>query len=113
MSCNWWIGDAFNSAKLRRSRDKIRNLGYFEKVDVTNVPSETAPDRTVVQVDVREKSTGELSFGVGWSSSDGALFDVTLRERNLLGRGQDIRLKATRRSAEVRNRPVLHRAVLP
>lgn len=88
-------GDAFNSAKLRRSRDKIRNLGYFEKVDVTNVPSETAPDRTVVQVDVREKSTGELSFGVGWSSSDGALFDVTLRERNLLGRGQDIRLKTT------------------
>lgn len=88
-------GDAFNSAKLRRSREKLRNLGFFEKVDVTNVPSETSPDRTVVQVDVREKSTGELSFGVGWSSSDGALFDVTLRERNLLGRGQDIRLKTT------------------
>lgn len=88
-------GDAFNSAKLRRSREKLRNLGFFEKVEVTNVPSETAPDRTVVQVDVREKSTGELSFGVGWSSSDGALFDVTLRERNLLGRGQDIRLKTT------------------
>lgn len=88
-------GDAFNSAKLRRSRERIKNLGFFEKVEVTNVPSETSPDRTVVQVEVREQSTGELSFGVGWSSSDGALFDVTLRERNLLGRGQDIRLKVT------------------
>lgn len=88
-------GDAFNSAHLRRSREKIRNLGFFEKVEVTNVPSETAPDRTTVQVDVRERSTGELMFGVGWSSSDGALFNTSLRERNLLGKGQDIRLSLT------------------
>lgn len=88
-------GDAFNSARLRRSREKIRNLGFFEKVEVTNVPSEAAPDRTTVQVDVRERSTGELMFGVGWSSSDGALFNTSLRERNLLGKGQDIRLSLT------------------
>lgn len=88
-------GDAFNTAKLRRSRERIRNLGFFESVEVSNVPSETAPDRTVVQVDVQEQSTGELSFGVGWSSSSGALFDISLRERNLLGKGQDIRLDLT------------------
>ncbi|MFM8678753.1 MAG: outer membrane protein assembly factor BamA [Alphaproteobacteria bacterium] len=86
-------GDAFNTAKLRRSRQRIRGLGYFEKVDVTNVPGET-PDRTVVNVDVQEKSTGEISFGLGFSTSDGPLADVRLRERNLLGRGQDLMIGA-------------------
>ncbi|MGC2854300.1 outer membrane protein assembly factor BamA [Novispirillum sp. DQ9] len=88
-------GDAFNTAKLRRSQQRIRNLGFFEDVKVTNVPSETAPDRTVVQVELQEKSTGELTFGVGWSSSIGALFDISMRERNLLGKGQDLRAKFT------------------
>lgn len=85
-------GDAFNTAKLRRSRERIRNLNFFQNVEVTNVPSEAAPDRTVVQVDVEEKSTGELSFGVGWSSVGGALFETSVRERNLLGKGQDLGL---------------------
>ena len=88
-------GDAFNTAKLRRSRERINNLGYFEKVEVNNVPSETAPDKTVINVDVTEKSTGELSFGVGWSSSVGALLEVGARERNLLGKGQDLRITAS------------------
>jgi outer membrane protein insertion porin family len=81
-------GDAFNTAKLRRSRQRLRNLGFFEKVEVTNIPADS-PDRTVVNVDVQEKSTGEVSFGVGFSTADGPLADVRLRERNLLGRGQD------------------------
>ncbi|CAA7616027.1 outer membrane protein assembly factor BamA [Magnetospirillum sp. UT-4] len=88
-------GDAFNTAKLRRSRQRIKDLNFFEKVEVNNVPSETAPDRTVVKVDVQEKSTGELSFGVGWSTIAGPLVEASLRERNLLGRGQDLRLTAS------------------
>lgn len=87
-------GDAFNTAKLRRSRQRIRNLGFFDKVEVTNVPGES-PDRTVVNVEVQERSTGELSFGVGFSTADGALADISIRERNLLGRGQDLRLGFT------------------
>ncbi len=87
-------GDAFNTAKLRRTRQRIRNLGFFEKVDITNVPGDT-PDRTIINVEVQERSTGELSFGVGFSTADGALADVGIRERNLLGRGQDLRLNLT------------------
>ena len=87
-------GDAFNTAKLRRSRQRIRNLGFFERVEVNNVPGD-APDRTVVNVEVQERSTGEISFGVGFSTADGALADVSLRERNLLGRGQDLKLGFT------------------
>lgn len=85
-------GDAFNTAKLRRSRQRVKDLNFFEKAEVTNVPSETAPDRTIIKVDVQEKSTGEVSFGVGWSTSSGPLVEASIRERNLLGRGQDVRL---------------------
>jgi outer membrane protein insertion porin family len=87
-------GDAFNTAKLRRSQQRIRDLNFFSKVDVTNVPSETAPDRTVIKVHVQEKSTGDLSLGVGWSTIAGPLAQVSMHERNLLGRGQDLLVSA-------------------
>ena len=84
-------GDAFNTSKLRRSRQRIQNLGFFSKVDVRTTPG-SAPDRTVVEVEVEERSTGELSFGLGFSTSDGPLGDIAIRERNFLGKGQDARL---------------------
>jgi outer membrane protein insertion porin family len=84
-------GDAFNSAKLRRSRQRIQNLGFFETVEVNNDQGST-PDKTVITVDVEEQSTGDLTFGAGVSSTGGVLGNVGLRERNLLGRGQDLRL---------------------
>jgi outer membrane protein insertion porin family len=87
-------GDALNTAKLRRSRERIRGLQFFDRVEITNVPGD-APDRNVVNVEVQERSTGEVSFGVGYSTSDGPLIDVSLRERNLLGSGQDIRIGGT------------------
>lgn len=83
-------GDAFNAAKLRRSRQRIQNLGFFKTVEVSNEPVVDKPDRTVIVVDIEEQSTGELSFGVGWSSDLGAMAEVAVRERNLLGRGQDL-----------------------
>ncbi len=83
-------GDAFNAAKLRRSRQRIQDLDYFEKVDIEQVPGST-PDRAVVKVNVEEKSTGSLSVGAGFSTSSGILGDISVRERNLLGRGQDLR----------------------
>jgi outer membrane protein insertion porin family len=84
-------GDAFNSARLKRSKERLENLGYFAEVAVENVPSDLLPDRTIVTAVVEEQSTGELQFGVGFSSASGALFDVGIRERNLLGKGQDLR----------------------
>ena len=87
-------GDAFNTAKLRRSRQRLNNLGFFSRVEVDNTPG-SAPDRTVVVVDVQEQSTGELSIGAGFSTTAGALADLSVRERNLLGRGQDLRLGLT------------------
>jgi len=84
-------GDAFNASKIRRTRQRIQNLGFFSRVDLQTVQG-SSPDRTVIEVSVEEQSTGELSFGAGFSTTDGPLGNVSLRERNLLGRGQDARL---------------------
>ena len=87
-------GDAFNTALIRRSRQRVMNLGYFSKVDVSTGQG-SAPDRSVLTVEVSEVPTGELSFGAGVSSTEGFLGDIGLRERNLLGRGQDLRIGLT------------------
>ena len=84
-------GDAFNTSKLRRTRSRIRNLGFFERVEIDNKAG-SARDKTVVDVSVKERSTGEISFGAGFSSTSGVLGDASIRERNLLGRGQDLNL---------------------
>ena len=87
-------GDAFNTALLRRSRQRIQDLGYFEKVEMQTLPGSTA-DKTRIEVEVGERSTGELSFGAGYSTSEGPLGDIRLSERNLLGRGQSVRANFT------------------
>lgn len=87
-------GDPFNKSKLARSEQRIRNLNFFEKVSVEATPG-SAPDKTVIDVDVTEKSTGELSIGAGFSTGDGPLADLRIRERNLLGKGQDLLLSTT------------------
>jgi outer membrane protein insertion porin family len=84
-------GDAFNTSKLRRTRQRIRNLGFFDRVEIENKTG-SARDKTVVDVTVKERSTGQISFGAGFSSTSGVLGDATIRERNLLGHGQDLRL---------------------
>lgn len=84
-------GDPFNRSKVAKSERNVKNLDFFETVDV-DVVQGSAPDKTVVNVNVQEKSTGELSIGAGFSSTDGPLADLSIRERNLLGKGQDLLL---------------------
>ena len=84
-------GDAFSTAKVRRSQQRLKNLGFFEKVDVSAAPG-SSPDKTNLEVQVVEQSTGEISFGAGYSTTSGILGDIALRERNLLGKGQEGRI---------------------
>ena len=87
-------GDAFNATKLRRSRQRVQDLGFFRTVDVeTQEGSEE--DRSVVRLSVEEQPTGDLTFGAGFSTTAGPVGNISVRERNLLGRGQDLRLGFT------------------
>ncbi|HEY4134191.1 MAG TPA: outer membrane protein assembly factor BamA [Alphaproteobacteria bacterium] len=80
-------GDAFNTAKLNRSRQRIKDLGFFKKAEVKRLDG-SAPDKAVLQVEVEEQSTGSLNIGGGFSSSQGLISIVQVTERNLLGKGQ-------------------------
>ena len=80
-------GDAFNTAKLNRSRQRIRDLGYFKTSEVRRVEG-SAPDKAVLQVQVEEQSTGSLNIGGGFSSSQGLISIIQVTERNLMGKGQ-------------------------
>ncbi len=87
-------GDAFNASKLRRSRQRIQDLNFFERVNVDREQG-SSPDKAIIKVDVQEKSTGSLNFGVGYSTDAGPLFDISVAERNLLGKGQRLSLATT------------------
>ncbi len=87
-------GDPFNAAQIRRSRERIRNLGYFADVQINSTPG-SSPDRAIVTTQVQERPTGEVSLGGGFSTDAGFLVDLGLRERNLVGTGIDARLNGT------------------
>lgn len=87
-------GDPYNRTKLRKSEQNIRNLDFFDKVDV-KINQGSAPDKTVVDVSVQEKSTGEMSIGAGFSTADGPLADFRIKEKNLLGTGQELEFATT------------------
>lgn len=87
-------GDPFNRSKLKRSEQRIRDLQFFKDAKV-QVVSGSQPDLAVIKITVDEQSTGELSVGAGFSTTEGPLGDIRIRERNLLGKGQDLQLATT------------------
>lgn len=95
-------GDRFDGAKIKRSKERLDNLNYFEEVTYDTVPSETAPNRKDLVFRVKEKRTGELSFGGGVSSVDRFLGFAEISQKNFdlfnfprfTGGGQSVSLRA-------------------
>ncbi|HEY0027649.1 MAG TPA: outer membrane protein assembly factor BamA [Allosphingosinicella sp.] len=84
-------GDPFNSVAVKRSRDRIQSLGFFqEDLEVTQTQG-SGPDRVVLGLDVEEKATGELQLSAGFSSLERFLVNVSIRQRNFMGKGQELR----------------------
>ncbi len=79
-------GDAYNRALIDRAERRLKNLNYFKSVKITNEPG-SAPDRVVVNVNVEEQATGEFSISGGYSTADGLIGEVSVADRNLMGRG--------------------------
>jgi len=82
-------GDAFNRTLIERSRNNLRALGFFKDVTIEETRG-ASDDRTVVNVNVQEQPTGELSVGAGFSSVDAFVVNVGISERNFRGRGQNV-----------------------
>ena len=85
-------GDAYNPLLVDKAKRRLQVLGFFKAVDIKRRPG-SAADRVVLDVDLVEQSTGELSFGAGYSTSEGIIGDVSISERNFMGKGQFLRLR--------------------
>jgi outer membrane protein insertion porin family len=79
-------GDAYNRALVDRAERRLKNLDFFKSVKINAEPGSSS-DRVVLIVDLEEKSTGDFSVSGGYSTTDGALGEVSISERNFLGRG--------------------------
>jgi outer membrane protein insertion porin family len=79
-------GDAYNRSLVNRAERRLKNLNYFKSVKIVPEPG-SAPDRVILNVDLEEMSTGEFQVSGGYSTADGFLAEVSVAERNLLGRG--------------------------
>ena len=87
-------GDAYNRALIDRAERRLKNLNYFKTVKITNEPG-SAPDRVVVNVNVEEQPTGEFSISGGYSTADGFIAEVSIADRNLMGRGKFAKASVT------------------
>ncbi|WP_121116880.1 outer membrane protein assembly factor BamA [Croceibacterium ferulae] len=88
-------GDAFNSLQVQRSTARINSLGYFqENFEVSQVDGSSV-DRIVLDANVQEQATGELSLSAGFSSIESFIFQGSIRQRNFRGRGQTVGLSAS------------------
>jgi outer membrane protein insertion porin family len=79
-------GDAYNRALVDRAERRLKNLDFFKSVKITTEAGSSS-DRVILIVDLEEKSTGDFSVSGGYSTTDGALAEVSISERNFLGRG--------------------------
>ena len=85
-------GDAYNAVLINLAKRRLENLQFFEDVRIGREPG-SAPDRVILVVDVVEKSTGSFSIGIGYQQGAGVIGDLSLSEKNFLGRGQEVAIK--------------------
>ncbi len=88
-------GDPYNHALIERGERRLNNLDFFKSVHISTRPG-SAPDRVIVTIQVEDKPTGSVSLSGGYSTLEGPLVEVAFTETNFLGRGQFVRLSATR-----------------
>ncbi|MEE9314686.1 MAG: outer membrane protein assembly factor BamA [Rhizobiaceae bacterium] len=87
-------GDAYNRVLINKAKRRLDALGFFENVRISTRQG-SAADRVIVVINITDKSTGEFSIGGGYSSSDGALGEISVTERNFLGRGQYLKVSGS------------------
>ncbi|MBI5561051.1 MAG: outer membrane protein assembly factor BamA, partial [Deltaproteobacteria bacterium] len=87
-------GDLFSTSYLKKSRNNLKRLGYFDDVNITKSEG-GEPDRVKLDVDVKERPTGMVTFGVGYSTVDHIIATASVSQSNLMGTGLKLDLSAT------------------
>ena len=82
----------FSSEKVRESRNRLQRLGFFEQVNIETPAVPGSPDQVDIGVTVKERATGSLLAGVGYSQSAGVSFQTRIQEDNFFGTGKKVAL---------------------
>ena len=93
-------GDAYNLSKIKESERRIKGTGLFDNIEI-KLDEMVGTNKTKVNVDVTERSTGQFTVGAGFSSLDGALGSIGIKESNLFGEAKELGLNlglSTRKS---------------
>ena len=85
-------GKPFNKFLVRRSVERVYNLGFFDDVNVRMLPGNENPNNVIIEVDVLEHKTGTVTLGAGYSKSDGLVGIVEFGEENFRGTGDKIKV---------------------
>ena len=85
-------GKPFNKFLVRRSVERVYNLGFFDDVNVRMLPGEQDPNNVIIEIDVLEHKTGTITLGAGYSKSDGLMGIVEFGEDNLRGTGDKFKV---------------------
>ena len=80
----------FDSSKVKTSRDRIDRLGYFESVTADPVPVPGTRDQVDVDIKVKERPTGSISLGAGYSTSEGVILSAGIAQNNVFGTGNSV-----------------------
>ena len=80
----------FSSEQVKMSKERLRRLGYFDSVTIETPAVPGSTDQVDVNVTVKEKQTGNIMAGIGWSKSDGIMFNSSISQNNFLGTGKRV-----------------------
>ncbi|MGW8246983.1 MAG: outer membrane protein assembly factor BamA [Acidiferrobacterales bacterium] len=83
-------GSWYSTEKIKISQRHLQRLGYFDDVSIQAVPVAGADDLVDISVKVKERSTGSISLGGGYSNEYGIFVTLAYSERNAFGTGNDI-----------------------
>ena len=87
-------GDAYNKTLIDRAERRLKNLNYFKTVKISNRPG-SAPDHVILDVEAVDQATGDFNVAGGYSTTDGALVEVKVGERNFYGTGKNVQAAFT------------------
>ncbi len=85
-------GQKFNGTALRQSKENVQRLGFYEPESIVfnTVSPKDKEDVLDVDVSVKEKNTGQISLGAGYSTATGGFFQASVTQSNFRGKGQNL-----------------------
>lgn len=83
----------YDASSIKKSRDRIDRLGYFNDVNIHTTPVPGSPDQVDVNVDVKEKPTGLINLGIGYGTTDKVMLSAGISQDNVFGSGKSLSLQ--------------------